>query len=37
MIYIVIFILMSLAAWLGYEIGNAPYEGELYKDSDKKD
>jgi hypothetical protein len=24
MIYVVVFILVCLAAWLGYEVGNAP-------------
>lgn len=35
MIYIVVFVLMAIAAWISYEIGNAPFEDDLYKKKDK--
>jgi hypothetical protein len=36
MIYFVVFLLMGVAAWIGYDMGNVPYEGELYKPEDKE-
>ena len=38
MIYLVVFILMLIVIWLGYEIGNDPYlddDGNFHKDSNK--